>query len=138
MTVVVIDTRDVLNVSILREVHDMTKDEYDSLQLHMYDLLHKKTEYTGNKKEAYRNGVLAAKSLLHSLYKFPDADINKWIPINRKPPYNRDVLFYTDTGEQFVGQRIEDALGNDVYISKSPCYRYIPTHWRYLSEGPMV
>lgn len=43
----------------------MTKMEYDHLQERLTKLLHKPTEYSGNRREAYKDGILAAKSMLH-------------------------------------------------------------------------
>ena len=45
----------------------MTKKEYESLQENLTKLL-KNTDYSGNKKEAYMDGVLDAKSVLHAAF----------------------------------------------------------------------
>lgn len=43
----------------------MTRVEYEHLQERLTKLLHKPTEYSGNRREAYKDGILAAKSMLH-------------------------------------------------------------------------
>ena len=54
----------------------MTKKEYNALQENLTKLL-KKTEYSGNKKEAYMDGVLDAKSVLHAAFKWPEKPAEK-------------------------------------------------------------
>ena len=43
----------------------MTNEEYTHLQERLTKLLHKPTAYSGNRREAYKDGILAAKSMLH-------------------------------------------------------------------------
>lgn len=48
-----------------KEEQNMTRSEYEHLQERLTKLLHKPTEYSGNRREAYKEGILAAKSMLH-------------------------------------------------------------------------
>jgi hypothetical protein len=56
----------------------MTRQEYEYLQERFSKLLAKKPYGRANEKEAYRSGVLAAKSVLKDVYEHSDSAINPY------------------------------------------------------------
>ncbi len=56
----------------------MTRGEYEYLQERLSKLLAKKPYGRANEKEAYRSGVLAAKSVLKDVYEHSDSTANTY------------------------------------------------------------
>lgn len=62
----------------------------------------------------------------------------QWTPLSKKkPPYDKKVLFYTESGEQVVGSR-GNSWGQDEYrrIGFGSGYVLCPTHWMNLPKPP--
>lgn len=62
----------------------------------------------------------------------------QWTPIDKKkPPYDKDVLFYMENGKQIVGRR-ENHFEQDEYTTGNlgGAFVYCPTHWMKLPKPP--